>query len=305
MTTRFTAHGLTRRRLLQATAAGLAGLGPAGQALAQAVPSQEGTVRDRLWVFACAANSDYVHIRRRSVMTPVESALYLEVPNILVVQSSEGEAPYGRLNPPLAQYTIAMRPLKRVVWSVVGSGGFTAPAETKEVLELAKTVPNFAGLMLDDFFSGLKSGKRAVLSVDELAQIRRQLKEIHRKLEIFATLYVGQLDLPLHDYWKLIDVLTLWTGSPAELAHLEANQKKLEKEVPQARKMLGCYLIDYDQKKGIPVDAMRLQCETGLRWLKQGRIEGMIFLGNTVMDLGFESVEWTRQWIRKVGDTKL
>ena len=57
-----------------------------------------------------------------------------------------------------------MRPLQRVVWSVVGSGGFTSPAETKEVLELAKSVPNFAGLMLDDFFGPARHG---VLSVAE------------------------------------------------------------------------------------------------------------------------------------------
>jgi len=50
---------------------------------------------------------------------------------------------------------------------------------------------------------------------------------------------------------------------------------------------------------------MEQQCETGLRLLKQKRIEGIIFLSNTVADLGFESVEWTRNWIQKVGDTKV
>ncbi len=305
MTTRSETRRLTRRRLIQSAAVGLAGLGPAAHAVAQAAPAAGGTVRDRFWVFACAANSDYVTIRRRSVMTPVESAMYLDIPNLLVVQSSESEAPYGRINPPFAQYAVAMRPLRRVVWSVVGSGGFTAPAETSEVLDLAKTMPNFAGLMLDDFFHAPSGGKAAVLSVDELAGIRRRLKDINPKLEIFVTLYINQFDLPLRDYLKLIDVITLWTMSPAQLVNLEANWKRLEQFTPRAKKMLGCYVIDYGQKKGIPVDAMRLQCETGLRWLKEGRIEGMIFLGNTVMDLGFESVEWTRQWIRKVGDTKL
>lgn len=50
---------------------------------------------------------------------------------------------------------------------------------------------------------------------------------------------------------------------------------------------------------------MKLQCEAGLRWLREGRIEGMIFLGNTVLDLGYESAEWTRQWIQQVGDVRL
>lgn len=242
MTTGSETRKLTRRRLLQSTAAGLAGLGTAAHALAQTAPVAEGTVRDRFWVFACAANSDYVTLRRRSVMTPVESAIYLDVPNLLMVQSSETEAPYGRINPPFAQYAVAMRPLRRVAWSVVGSGGFTSPAETKEVLELAKTMPNFAGVMLDDFFHPLQGGKYAVLSVDELARVRRQLKAINPKLRVFVTLYVNQLDLPLGDYLKLIDVITAWTSSPAELANLEANWKKLEQRAPKQKR---CWAVTW------------------------------------------------------------
>jgi len=294
----------TRRRILAAAAAGWAGCGLGSTALAQASPAEEGTVRDRLWIFTCAANSDYPHIGRRSVMTPAEGAFFLGVPNIIVVQSSESEAPYGRLEPPFAQYAVALGPLKRVVWSVVGSGGFYSPKETKEVLDLARSTPNFAGIMLDDFFTGQKEGKRARLTVEELAEIRRQLKQIGKNLSVFVTLYVTHLDLPIRDYLDLVDVVTLWTGNPAELANLEANLKKAEALAPKAKKMLGCYVVDYGRKQGIPVASMKLQCETGLRWLRERRIDGVIFLGNTTMDLGFESVPWTREWIEKVGNTR-
>jgi hypothetical protein len=69
--------------------------------------------------------------------------------------------------------------------------------------------------------------------------------------------------------------------------------------------MLGCYVVDYRGKRGLPVELMELQCETGLKWLRQGRIEGIIFLGNTTMDMGFESVEWARKWIEQIADTPL
>jgi hypothetical protein len=55
----------------------------------------------------------------------------------------------------------------------------------------------------------------------------------------------------------------------------------------------------------MPVALMERQCELGLRWLKERRIEGIIFLGNTTMDLGFASVDWTREWIQKVGKARL
>jgi hypothetical protein len=284
--------------------AAASGLVAASKAAAQFLVPREGTVRDRLWIFCCAANSDFPAIGRRSVMTPAEGAFFFGVPNIIMVQSSTKEAAYGRLQPPFAQYTVALRPLKRVVWSVVGSGGFTSPEETEEVLALPKTTPNFAGVMLDDFFTWRTEGKRAQLTVEELKSIRQRVKQTNPKFDIMATVYLKHFGVPLQDYFDLIDVLTLWSGA-ADLVNLEANFAKVEQALPKARKMLGCYVVDYGRKAGLPVDVMQRQCETGLRWLREGRIEGIIFLGNTTMDLGFESVEWTRQWIAKVGDQKL
>lgn len=295
---------LTRRAALCGMAA-IGGLAAAGKAAAQFLVPKKGTVRDRLWIFCCAANSDFPNIGRRSVMTPAEGAFFFGVPNIIMVQSSTTEAKYGRLEPPFAQYMVALRPLKRVVWSVVGSGGFSDPKETEEVLDLAKTQPSFVGAMLDDFFTSGKDGKRAKWTVEELAQFRRRLFAINKDFKIFATYYyVSQTALPLADYLDLIDVVTLWCG-PKDVVNLEANLKRAEASAPKCKKMLGCYVVDYRGKCGLPVELMKLQCETGLKWLRQGRIEGIIFLGNTTMDLGFESVEWTRQWIAKVGDQKL
>jgi hypothetical protein len=236
-------------------------------------------------------------------MTPAEGAFYLVVPNIIVVQFSAEEAPYGRLEPPFAQYLVAMRPLKRIVWSVVGSGGFHSSEETKEVLGLARTMPNFAGLMLDDFFTGEKEGKRAQLTAEELRTIRRELRATGQ--EIFVTLYQRQMDLPIRDYLELVDVITLWTSDPTHLEQLEASLTQAEAIAPRTKRMLGCYLVDYRRKEGMPVALMERQCELGLRWLKERRIEGIIFLGNTTMDLGFASVDWTREWIQKVGNTRL
>ncbi|MGI6417079.1 MAG: hypothetical protein ACOX1P_15560 [Thermoguttaceae bacterium] len=264
-----------------------------------------GTVRERLWIFCCAANSDFPAIQRRSVMTPAEGAFFLGVPNIIMVQSSTTEAKYGRLEPPFAQYMYALRPLKRVVWSVVGSGGFSDPTETEEVLDLAKTQPSFVGVMLDDFFTGRRDGQRAKWTVDELAQFRRRLLAVNKDFKVFATYYyASQADFPLGDYLDLIDVVTLWCG-PKDVVNLEANLKRAEASAPKCQKMLGCYVVDYAGKRGLPVELMKLQCETGLKWLRQSRIEGVIFLGNTTMDLGFESVEWARKWIEQIGDAPL
>jgi hypothetical protein len=162
---------------------------------------------------------------------------------------------------------------------------------------------------MDDFFTDRKSGRLASLTLDQVRDIQTQLKQPDKKLDLYVTQYTRQLDPAIREYLSLIDVVTLWTWETAQLANLEANLARLEKLAPKSRKLLGCYTSDYDPKRtpwwtALPVPIMRKQCETGLNWLRQGRIDGIIIYG-TAMDLGWDSVDWAREWIQKVGDQKL
>ncbi len=297
---------INRRQLLLASMGLAAGLGVGEMALGQDCEAKKGTVRDRLWLFASPANADYPYHQRRSLMTPAEGAFYLDVPNILMIQN---HTKWGEFVSPLSQYAIALRPLKRVVWSLVGSSGYTTPEYRAEVMEMAKHTPNFTGLYMDDFFfTGKKrerEGRQAALTLDELKGIREQAQGPGKKLDIWVTFYTDLLALPLGDYLKLIDVLTLWTWRSEDLQHLESNFRKTEQLPSHLRKTLGCYFFDFTKREPLPIPQMKLQCEAGLEWLRQGKIEGIIFLSNSEEDLGFESVEWTRKWIRKVGNIKL
>lgn len=297
---------LTRRKLLASAAGGLAASVWAAPLSAQLPPAEDNTVRDRLWLFASPTGSTAPHTGRRTVMSPAEGAFYLGVPNIYMNQANAGaEAKLGRFEFPFEQYAVALRPFKRVLWGLVGSGGFTTPEERKEGLELIRKTPNFVGAHLDDFFTSKATGKRAVLTLEELREIRQTLGAAGRPLAIYSTYYTTLLKLPLDDYLKLLDGVTFWTWRPEELVHLASNLAKVKEVAPHLKVILGCYLVDFTRKTSIPIAAMQRQCELGLEYLRQKRLEGMMFLGNGVMDLGFESVEWTRQWIQKVGGTRL
>jgi hypothetical protein len=297
---------LTRRKFLAAAAGGLAASVGTAPLSAQLPPSKEGTVRDRLWLFGSPTGSTAPHTGRRTVMSPAEGAIYLGIPNIYMNQANAGpEAKLGRFEPPFEQYAVALRLFKRVLWGLVGSGGFTTPEERKEGLELILKTPNFVGAHLDDFFTSKADGKRAVLTLDELRQIRETLKAAGRPLETYSTYYTTLLKLPLDDYLKLLDGVTFWTWKPEDLVHLASNVAKVKEAAPHLKVILGCYLVDFTKKVSIPIPAMQRQCEFGLDALQQKRIEGMMFLSNGVMDVGFEAVDWTREWIQKVGDTPI
>lgn len=297
---------LNRRTFITAATGGLAASSLTSPAQGQLRLPKGGTVRDRLWIFASPTGSTAPHTGRRTVMSPAEGALYLGIPNVYMNQANAGaESKLGRFEPPFEQYAVALRPFKRVLWGLVGSGGFTTAEERKEGLDLIRKAPNFVGTHFDDFFISKPKDKRAVLSVEEVREIRQTLKAVGRPLEIYTTYYTSLLDLPLTDYLELLDGVTFWTWKPEDLAQLESNLAKLKQIGPHLKVIQGCYLVDFTRKESIPIPAMQHQCEVGLKNLRAKRIEGMMFLSNGVMDVGFPAVDWTRDWIEKVGELKL
>jgi len=313
------------RRLLFVIAAGLLTL------------SAEGSkIRDHFWIFTVFAGGDNNYLERGNVrggsrMTPAEGAFWLNVPNLLFIRSHDqpplpSRQQEWRAKTPFEQYAISFQPLDRVVWSVVGSGGKGGLAELTPVMGLAKRFPNICGIYLDDFIVDTKKQPdgtligRPALQPSELKQARESLKAVKRPMDIWITLYTHEIcpprktssppfrgcNPPLAEFLDLFDVLTLWTWNSDELPALEENFAALEKIAPKkCRIALGLYIWDYPNCKPVPLELMKHQCETGLKWLKAGRIHEMIFLANTVLDVGVPSADFARQWISKVGSQTL
>jgi hypothetical protein len=333
-------NGLSRRAMLGSVVMATAGaLGATARTAAAAEPVAGEppltTVRDRLWIFTVLAGGDNDYLERGNVrggsrMTPAEGAFWLNVPNLLLIRSNnEPPLPGGqerRAKTSFEQYAISFQPLDRVVWSVVGSGGKGGMSELSPVLDLAKKFPNFAGIYLDDFIIDAKQqadGRvvgRPALQPDELKRAREQLKAVGRPMDAWVTLYTHEInpsrkitspafrgcEPALAGFLDLFDVLTLWTWNSEELPALEENLVALEKIAPQnARIALGLYIWDFHNGKPVPVELMEHQCELGLKWLKEKRLHDMIFLANTVLDMGLPSAEFSRQWIAKVGKQTL
>ena len=253
------------------------------------------TIRDRLWIWGHEAGS---HDREYNTpapsrMTPVEGACYLNVPNMIMVRYE------GRPAPPYDQYARAFRPFNQFVWSIVGAGGETSEEEIDHVRRLAEKNPNMTGFMMDDFFRNDRD-QTVVYSPGQLADIRKRLVIEDRPLDLWVVLYQYQLDRPVQDHLVHCDVVSYWTWQAERLTQLEDDFARLEALSPQTRKVLGCYMWDYGNKKPMPLDLMKHQCEIGLRWLEEGRIEGMVFLASCICDLDIEAVEWTRGWIEEI-----
>jgi hypothetical protein len=261
-------------------------------------------VRDCFWLWG---HAEGVHnngwgLPGLSRMTPVEASFYLGAPNVIMVRYE------GKPAPPYHQYALPFKAIRETVWSIVGAAGATGAEERQAALDLRQTLPNLSGVMMDDFFKNAAPTTPdglAVLSVEELRQVRAQLAGGGRRLDLWVVLYDHQLSLPVGEHLAQCDKVSFWTWKGTDLVDLEANFARAEALAPAAGKVLGCYMWDYGQGKPMPVAWMERQCELGLRWLREGRIEGMIFLATCIGDLGLETVEWTREWIARVGDEQL
>lgn len=281
----------------------LLGLGLLDNVSAGAEPTR---VRDRLWVwghYEGVYNGAY-GLPGTSRITPLEGASYLGARNLIFIRY-QGKPAY-----PWDQYAIPFRALDRVMWSATGASGQTSAEERQRVLALAKTMPNLKGLFLDDFFTlrpaaAGKPERVAVMSLDELRRLRGQMVVDGRRLDLGVTLYTHQLDPRIAPYLELCDVVSVWTWKAADLARLEENMERFWQMAPRSRTWLGLYLWDFGAGKPMPLPAMQRQCELGLKWLHAGRADGLILLGTNVCDLGLETVEWTRDWVARVGNEPL
>jgi len=255
-------------------------------------------IRNRLWLWghSAGAHNGQYHLPADSRMTPVEAAYYLGISNLIMVNYAD--AP----RPPFAPHMIAFRPLKHVVWSAMGDSSSTQ-SYLDEVLDLAAHFPNLHGAILDDFFHAPDAtGTFSRLQADDLLAYQRRLHATTPPLDLFVVVYAQDLELPIRPYLEYCDVATFWTWRVEDLPNLEHNFTRLEAAAPDTRLMLGCYLWDFGAAQPMPLELMQHQCLLGRRLLREGRIEGMIFLSNTVCDLELDTVEWVRQWIRDVGD---
>lgn len=266
--------------------------------------SNNETVRDKIWLwghvegshnglFGLPSGSD------GSKITMMEACDYMGIENCMVVEFN-GKPEYKDE----ANYAARLSDCKRLGWSAVGAGtpndlvvDHIRPVKT--ILQLSDKFANLKEVMFDDFFVGDKPR----VTLDQLDEMHKLLHEREKPLDMWVVIYDFNLEKFLHDeYLKFFDVLNFWTWESNNLDSLESNLNKLRLHIPDKRIMLGCYMYDYGLNKPMSVKRMAEQCQTALRFLKDGSIEGIVFLASCICDLNLDAVEWTREWITYVGN---
>ena len=271
------------------------------------------TVREKLWLFGVRPHQDDIWFNmpckdRRynwSRITPAEGAFMLDVPNVMMINCDGEPAPFSH---DAYGYAESFCRMDRVLWGASGSDGFRAGNEEAFIRELARRYPNVCGAYMDDFLLKIKKAKsdgERIAALAEMQRIRAELDKAERPMELATTWYMNEmteLDAAATD---CIDTLVLWTWNSEELPLMEERFARIEQNYPDHKKMVGLYIYDFPNRRPVPLDLMEHQCETALKWLREGRIDGMVIEANSTMGVGFESELWLRQWLEKVKNIEL
>ncbi|MBE7025889.1 MAG: hypothetical protein E7408_07550 [Ruminococcaceae bacterium] len=62
---------------------------------------------------------------------------------------------------------------------------------------------------------------------------------------------------------------------------------------------------DYGNHKEMPAELMQLQLDTYYKWLKEGKIEGVIYCSNFFVYKQKAAYDMARAWIREHGDEEI
>ena len=258
------------------------------------------TLKDCIWIWGHTAGShdkgwgfEPLHSR----MTPCESAYYLGARNCIMVCYENKPVP------PFDQEAMALDSLNETIWSVVGASECDNNAESlghlEEILRIAQKHPNLKGAIFDDFFF---ESRMKDYTVEKIAEVQRRLHEAPSgKLDLWVVVYDYMLDSVKEDYLAYFDGVTYWTWFGQDLDKFEENYARMREKCAGKRLLLGCYLYDYGNHRQLTKEQMAFQLERYAKAIRSGEAEGIILLSNTVADLGFEAVEYTRQWIAEHG----
>ena len=259
--------------------------------------------RDKFWMFGVRPHQDDVLIHRRSRITPAEAALMLDVPNMLMINCDGEPVPFSQ---DAYGYAESFCRMKKVLWSATGAGGFRVGNEEKFICALAEDYPNIGGAFLDDLFHRFRGDPESDSKMKAfLHEIRMGIDQACRPMELFIVWYTSEIDSLSVEAAADVDGITLWTYNCKELPLLEARFDAFRKKFPDKKLVLGIYMLDVPSGVALSDEQMENQCEFGLRMLREGKLDGMIFEANSVMGVGLSSEMWLRGWIDKVKNTEI
>ena len=243
-----------------------------------------------------------------SRMTPMEACLYLGVRNLFMVP--DGEHNGTTVN--RRQYNKTFTTLSATGWEIFGAD--RNPEKVEQLIREAKEFSNIKAAVFDDFYGQSKKRMEAgeQVNYEKLWDIRRRLNTNEvRHLDMWMVLYTHEFGENAEDdekFQKFIDPfdgIIMWTWCEKDLPLIPGKFEAFKKITPNQRRMIGCYLWNFGEKKPATAEAVTWQLDWYREKLLAGEIEGVVLHTNTMADLDLEAYDAAVAWMDAHGDEEV
>ena len=264
-------------------------------------------LRDRFWLWGHpegAYNNKYGN-EGISRMSPMEGCLYLGVPNTFMT-------PAGPKETNKRQFNKSFKTLKQVGWECLKAG--RDPKLIESLIADAAEFPNITCGVFDDF---KRKNARAEnddekVTVEKLWQVRERMRNNEvRSLDMWMVLYAyefgvdNKVDEEFMPYLEPFDGIIMWTWEEKDVPLIPEKFEIFKKMTPGNRRMFGCYLYNFGEKKQATGDAVKWQLDWYREKIYAGEAEGVVLHTNTMADLDYEAYDVACEWMEKHGDEEV
>lgn len=259
-------------------------------------------LRDKFWLWGHpegAYNNDFGNTKA-SRMTPLEFCSCFGIKNTFMI-------PVG-IEVNRRQYNKAFTPLRQVGWECFRAG--QNPELIEPLILEAKDFSNINCVVFDDFKTNFNAGVNAPL--ENLYKIHDRLhnNEI-RSLDSWMVLYTFQFgnsiedDIAFQPYMDVFDGIIMWTWEEKDVPLIPEKFELFKKYTPHSRRMFGCYLYNFGERKQATGSAVKWQLDFYREKLLSGEAEGVVLHTNTMADLDYEAYDVAYEWMAKHGDEEI
>ena len=243
-----------------------------------------------------------------SRMTPMECCLYLGIRNTFMVPM---DFVVNR-----RQYNKSFTTLDGVAWECYNAG--KDPSVIEPLIQEAADFPNIKAVVFDDFQrDGVKGYSQ--IPLENLWNVRERLhtNEV-RPLNMWMVLYTHEFALDpndpasapyneelFKDYVKPFDGIIMWTWAEKDVPLIPAKYEAFKDLTPNQRRMFGCYLWNFGERKQATAEAVKWQLDFYREKIMAGEAEGIVLHTNTMADLDYEAYDAAIAWLNEHGDEEL
>ena len=266
-------------------------------------------LRDRFWLWGHPEgrynlNADDFGCPDVSRMTPMEGCLYLGVRNTFMVPVG---VPVNR-----RQYNKSFKTLRQVGWECFEAG--KDPSKIEIVIEEAKDFQNIGCAVIDDFKCTDENGimKYKSVPIENLQKVNDRLHNNGiRRLDSWMVLYCHQFginpeeDKEFQPYMDEFDGVIMWNWRESEYKAIPEKWELFKKYTPRTRRMNGCYLYNFGEKKQATGEIVKWQLDFYRELLYKGESEGVVLHTNTMADLDYPAYDVACEWMDKYGDEEI